>query len=301
MKEIDRKIGESSEDTHRQEKATAMSRRFIIDRLRKVLLGTWNKIFDDEIFGRAAMLAFYWFLSLFPFLIIVTALLSFTPTSRNLEKWLAVLGNVLPPQAFTVVQQTFEEVAFRQRPGLLSLSILVLVWSSSTGMGAVITALNRAFDAQNSRAWWQERILAIVLTLGLMIFINSSLLLIFFGDRISIWMAHIFGYGATFIGLWDLIQWPVVILFVLVGIELIYYFAPNIRQRWNLFTPGAVFALCFWLIISVGFRFYVSRFGNYSAIYGTLGGVMLLLLWLYLTGLAILIGGVINSVTRKLI
>ncbi len=277
----------------------ARRRGLTVRRVRKIIIRVWDKLMDDEMFGRAASLAYYWFFSLFPLMIFVTALLSFSPTSRNLERWINVAGNVLPPQAFTVVRHTFEEIVNSQRPGLLSLSILVLIWASSTGMGAAITALNKAFDAPLTRAWWKERILAIVLTLGLTIFINSALLLIFFGDRISIWLAHTLGYGTTFMAIWDLIQWPVVVLFVLIGIELIYYFAPNIDQRWNLFTPGAVFALCFWLAISLGFRFYVIRFGNYSALYGTLGGVMLLMLWLYLTGLAILVGGVINSVLRK--
>lgn len=273
--------------------------RFSIRRMKKLIVNIWDKLFDDEMFGRAATLAYYWFFSLFPFLIFVTALLSYAPTSRNLERWFNIFGNVLPPQAFTVVRRTFDEIVTSQRPGLLSLSFLILIWASSTGMGAVITALNKAFDAHQQRPWWKERILAIILTIGLTVFINSALLLIFFGDRISIWLAHTFGYGTTFMMIWDLVQWPVVALFVLIGIELIYFFAPNISQKWNLFTPGAVFALCFWLLISLGFRFYVVRFGNYSAIYGTLGGVMLLMLWLYLTGVAILVGGVINSVLRR--
>lgn len=264
----------------------------------EIFVRVWNKVFDDEVFGRAAQLAYYWLFSLFPLLIFMTSLLAFSPMSRNIDRWLGALSNVLPPEAYLLVHNTFIEITKTRRHGLISFSILVLIWASSSGMGSVITSLNRAFDAPESRPWWKERLLAIWLTLGLTVFIIAALALIFFGDEISLRIAKAYGFGATFKTIGKLAQWPIVIIFVLVGVELIYYFAPNTRQKWELFTPGAIFALVFWLAISFGLRFYVSRFANYNATYGALGGVMVLMLWLYLTGVAILAGGVINSVSR---
>ncbi|HKX32010.1 MAG TPA: YihY/virulence factor BrkB family protein [Blastocatellia bacterium] len=266
---------------------------------RQIAYKTWDRLFEDEVFGRSAQLAYYWLFSLFPLLILVTGLLAHSPLFSELDRWLNLMDSVLPPQAFALVKNTSYEIIRQRQHGLLSFSFLVVIWASSSGMGAVITSLNKAFNASQSRPWWKERFLAIILTLGLTFFIIVALMLIFFGDHISTLVARAYDYGAIFTVIWNTAQWLVVILFVLLGVELIYYFAPNIKQRWEFFTPGALFALVLWLLISFGFRFYVSHFANYNAFYGALGSVMVLMLWLYLTSVAILVGGVINSIIRK--
>jgi membrane protein len=266
---------------------------------REIALKTWDRLFEDEVFGRSAQLAYYWLFSLFPLLILLTGLLAFSPLFSNLNRWLNLMDSVLPPQAFALVKTTSYEIISQQQHGLLSFSFLVVLWASSSGMGAVITSLNKAFNASQSRPWWKERLLAILLTLGLTFFIIIALMLIFFGDQISALVARAYDFGSIFTVIWNTGQWLVVILFVLLGVELIYYFAPNIKQRWEFFTPGAMFALVLWLLISFVFRFYVSHFANYNAFYGALGSVMVLMLWLYLTSVAILVGGVINSITRS--
>jgi membrane protein len=264
-------------------------------------LKIWNKLFADNVFGRAAQLAYYWLFSIFPLLIFLTTLLAFLPIRRDLDQWVGAFGAVLPPEAYTLLNNTFQEVARQQRGGLLSFSILLILWSSSSGMEAIIGALNRAYGSGPARAWWKQRLLAVALTLGLAVFIISALALIFFGESIGARMATYFGFSRTFETVWALAQLPIIVGLTLLGVELIYYFAPNVRssrngKRWEWFTPGAVFAVGLWLLISFGFRFYVSRFGHFDATYGALGGVMVLMLWLYLTGVAILVGGEINSV-----
>jgi membrane protein len=260
---------------------------------RKIALRTWEKILEDEVFGRCAQFAYYWFFSLFPLLILLTALLAYLPIKGNLD----ALSNVLPSEAFTLVQSTFYEITQQRRGGLLSFSILVVIWSSSSGMGVLIAALNKTSNSTKDRPWWRERLLAIILTLGLATLIIAALMLIFFGDYISKIVVSTYGFGSTLTAAWHAVQWLVVIAFVLIGVELLYYFAPYTKQRWALFTPGAIFALVFWLSISYGLRLYVSRVTDYSATYGALGGVMVLMIWLYLMGVAILVGGVINSVS----
>jgi membrane protein len=270
---------------------------------RRTALEIWNKLSEDDVFGRAAQLAYYWLFSIFPLLIFLTTLLAFLPMRRNLDQWIGAVSAVLPPEAYTLLNNTFQQITREQRGGLLSFSILLMLWSSSSGMEAIITALNRAYDTAPARAWWKVRLLAIGLTLGMAVFIISALALIFFGEYIGAQMARYFGFSSAFETFWAVAQLPIIIALTLLGIELIYYFAPNIGRgrngrRWEWFTPGAIFAVGLWLLSSFGFRYYVSRFGHFDATYGALGGVMVLMLWLYLTGLAILVGGEINSVFR---
>ncbi len=264
----------------------------------------WKKLSDNDVFGRAAQLAYYWFFSIFPLLIFLTTLLAFLPMRRSLDQWVGALSAVLPPEAYTLLNNTFRQIASQQRGGLLSFSVLLTLWASSSGMEAIITALNKAYDRAPKRAWWKERLLAVALTLGLAVFVISALALIFFGEIIGAYLARYFGLSGAFETVWAVAQWPIVIGLTLLGVELIYYFAPNVRRgengkRWEWLTPGSIFAVGLWLLISFGFRFYVSRFGHFDATYGALGGVMVLMLWLYLTGVAILVGGEINSVFRS--
>src|SRR6185369_15703847 len=166
--------------------------------------------------------------------------------------------------------------------------ILVAIWASSSGMEAIIGSLNKAYGATIVRPWWREKALAIGLTLGLTVFVLIALTLIFFGESIGMRIAQFFGLGALFQTVFGVALWPLSSVLILIAIDLIYYFAPNISQRRNWFTPGAVFAVVCWLLISFGFRYYVSHFGNYNATYGALGAVMVLMLWFYLTGVIIL-------------
>lgn len=270
---------------------------------RQVTTAVWDKLFEDEIFGRSAQLAYYWLFALFPLLIFLTALLAFLPIQHRLDQWIGMLSQVLPPEAFTLLSDTFQRITRHPRHDLLSFGILITIWAASTGMEAIITSLNTAFDAPETRPWWKERSLAIALTLGLAAFIIAALALIFFGEHIGEELAIAFGFSRTFETIWAVAQWPIVIILVFFGIDLVYYFAPNPGRgeqgrRWEMFTPGAIFAVAFWLLISLGLRFYVSQFKAFNATYGALGGVMALMLWLYLTGLAILVGGEINSVMR---
>jgi membrane protein len=270
---------------------------------RQAALKLWKKIFTDNVFGRAAQLAYYWLFSIFPLLIFLTTLLAFLPMRRELDQWIGAFSAVLPPEAYALLNSTFQQIANQQRGGLLSFSIFLILWSSSSGMEAIIGALNRAYGAAPERAWWKERLLALALTLGLAVFAIIALALIFFGENIGSRMATYFGFSRTFETVWALAQWPIVVGLTLLGVELIYYFAPNVGsgengKRWEWFTPGAIFAVGLWLLISFGLRFYVSHFGHFDATYGALGGVMVLMLWLYLTGVAILVGGEINSVFR---
>ncbi len=255
----------------------------------------------DDIFGRAAQLAYYFLFSLFPMLLFLAALLAFLPIPNLLDSLLDYLSSVLPSEAFRLVSGTAIEVISHQRFGLLSLGLLITLWTSSSAMVAVIHTLNIAYNVPESRPWWRQRILAIALTVGLAIFTIIALTIIFFGGQIGERIALSFGYLSAFHIFWNIAQWPLLIGFVLFGLDLVYFFAPNMRMRWRWITPGAVFALVCWVTISYGLRYYIARFTNYDATYGSIGGVMILMLWLYLTGLLMLLGGEINSVIEQFV
>ena len=268
----------------------------LLQHWRIIVAELYNRIFEDELFGRAAQLAYYWLFSLFPLLIFLTALLAYLRLPRFFDSFFDYLQSMLPPDAFSLVSTTFTQITSHPRGGLLSFGILVSIWAAANGMEAIINALNIAYDVAQRRAWWRERLLALQLTLGLTLFVITALSLLFFGGTIGERLAQFYGYGQTFRTFWNAARWAGVVGFILLALETLYFLAPNLQQRWRETTPGALFALGGWLLISFGFKFYVVHFGNYNATYGALGGVMVLMLWLYLTGVVILLGGEINSV-----
>lgn len=263
-----------------------------------VVREVWRKILVDEVFGRAAQLAFFWFFSLFPFLIFLTALASILRQDTRLGIIITASGNFLPREASIILVTTFNQVTASGHRGLLSFSAVALIWAASAGMESIVTSLNKALSADVTRPWWKEKITAVLLTIGFGVFFLGAIVLLNFSEQIGRQIANYFRLGEIFIASWSYIKWPLITILAVFGIELIYYFAPNRRQSWQLFTPGTIFALSLWLAISFGFRLYVKRFSGFDVTYGTLGGVMMLQLWLYLTGVAILVGGEINSVLQ---
>ncbi|MDQ3686672.1 MAG: YihY/virulence factor BrkB family protein [Acidobacteriota bacterium] len=258
----------------------------------------WAEIQDDDVFGRAAQLAYYFLLALFPLLLFLVSLLGyFAGENSELRADLfRYLGAVLPGEASDLVSKTIGDVTQGSGGGKLSFGILAALWAASNGMGAVSESLNVAYDVKESRPWWKSRLVAVGLTVALAVLIISALILVLYGHTIAEAVAGSFGLGEAFEVTWKIVQWPVVLAFVILGFGLIYYFAPNLHDaEWKWITPGAGIAVLLWLLVSFGFRTYLHFFNSYSATYGSLGAVIILMLWFYLTGAAILIGGEINS------
>ena len=232
-------------------------------------------------------------------LLFLTALLAYVQKPALFDSLFEYLNTVLPRDAYSLLSTTFTQIVERPRGGLASFGIALTIWAASAGMESLINALHAAYDARG-RGWAKDKWRSIWMTLGLGVFVTTALVLLFFGGLIGNQIAAGFGYGALFQTGWALVRWAVIVGFIFFALELIYFLAPNVKQRWRATTPGALFALISWLLISYGFKHYVARFGNYNATYGALGGVMILMIWLYLTGVAILIGGELNSVLRTL-
>lgn len=253
---------------------------------------------DHDIFGGAAQLSYYFLLALFPLLLFLITLLGyFAETGSELRTNLIIyLATVMPPSAITLVHSTLDEIGKARGAGKLSLGILAALWAASNGMGAISDTLNRAYGVRERRAWWKVRLVAVALTISVSILIVVALAIVMFGGQIGERVANHFGYGEIFTVVWKILQWPIALFFLLLTFDLIYSFAPDVRRRkrrW--WTLGSVAAVVLWLLVSFGFRLYLHFFNSYSVTYGSLGAVIVLMLWFYFTGLAILIGGEINS------
>jgi membrane protein len=254
----------------------------------------WHELDVDEVGDRAAALSYYFLFALFPALLFLTALLSFLPPLGLQERLLSYTSDVLPPEAASTVQKTLAEVLGARRTALVSVGALVTLWASSNGMATVMTTMNKVWGARETRPWWRRRLQAVGLTVVFAIFIVAALALMVFGPKIAEMIASLFGLGALFTFVWNVVSVPLVIGCVLVGVQTVYYVAPSGPRRWRWFTPGAVLAVVLWLAMSFGLRVWVANFGNYSATYGSIGGVILLMLWLFLSGIVLLVGAAIN-------
>jgi membrane protein len=180
-----------------------------------------------------------------------------------------------------LVQDQIVTIAKDKSGGLLTLGMIGTIWSTSSGVTAIIDTLNQAYDIQESRPWWKVRLLALGLTVALALFIVVSFALVLVGptlaERVAVW-AHM---GPVFTWTWKILQWPVIFALIAFAIAVVYYYAPDAKQEWIWITPGSIFATVLWILISLGFRFYVAHFGSYNATYGAIGGVIVTMLWFY--------------------
>ena len=255
----------------------------------------WSEFWEDEVTDRGAALAYYFLFALFPTLLFMTSLLGMLPIPGLMDRLLQYMSQALPGDAASVLQKTLTEVITGAKTSLLSFGALAALWAGSNGMASIMTALNIAYDAEETRPFWKRKLLAVGLTIGFALFILTALVLMVFGGKLGEVVAGWVGLGEVFKIVWNVISIPLVMVLVAIGIALVYYFAPNVEQKWVWVTPGSAVALVVWLAMSAGLRYYVSNFGNYNATYGSIGGVILLMLWLYLSGVVLLLGAEVNA------
>ena len=258
----------------------------------------WRESNEDDVWGRAAQLSYYFLLALFPLLLVMMALLGiFADKGTEMRASLiAYLGQVMPASAGELVQKTVEELSNSAGAGKVSFGLLATLWAASNGMGAISESLNTAYNVKETRSYWKTRLVAIGLTIALSLLIISALVLLLYGFEIADAIAGWAGLSGVFSLTWKIAQWPIIFFFILLGFNLIYYFAPDLKeQEWKWVTPGSIIGVLLWLLISFGFRTYLKYFNSYSATYGSLGALIIMMLWFYFTGLAIMIGGEVNS------
>jgi membrane protein len=260
---------------------------------KELAVRTWRETNEDNIIGRAAELAYYFLLALFPMLIFLTSLMGFL--TGLWEALFKALGQFVPGEAMRLVGEIISDVTRNRSGGLISFGVLGALWAASGGVAAVMGTLNDAYDAREERSFWKIRLIAIGLTFLLALLVIGGTILVMFGDRFAVWLAAQLGMGTAFAAFWGVVNYLVGLALLFLGLELIYYFGPNVKQDWKWITPGAIFAVASMVIASMLFSLYLRFAPDYSATYGSLGAVVVLMLWLYLMGMVILIGGEINS------
>jgi len=262
----------------------------------QILRRTFNEaFFEDNCLGMAAQLAYYFFFALFPALLMLIAIASYLPYHTLVNDLFTTLGGFIPPEALGIITDQLKKISSGQQGGLLTLGFLLTIWSTSSAMTAIIDTLNAAYDIQEGRPWWLVRITAIGLTIGVSLFILVSFALVLGGPTAAEWLADYGYFGTAFEWTWKILQWPLVFALVSIALAIVYYFAPDADQDWVWLTPGSLIATTLWLLASLGFKYYVAHLGTYTETYGAIGGVMVLMLWFYITGLVILIGAEMNA------
>jgi membrane protein len=254
----------------------------------------WESIADD-IPSLAAQQAYFFFFALFPALLALISIASFFPVDNLMDEIVTRLSRFAPPDVINIIQDQLSEIAKGNSGGILTIAFLFTLWSSSNALLSMITTLNAAYDITESRPWWKTRLTAIALTIGMALFILISVALIIVGPTVAEHLATSMNLGAAFEWTWKIVQWPIVFAFVATAIALVYYFAPDAEQDWVWITPGSVLATALWVVVSLGLKYYLATAGDYNETYGAIGGVMVLMLWFYLSGFAILIGAELNA------
>lgn len=253
-----------------------------------------NEVKEDRATGLAAEQAYYYLLSLFPLLILLLSILPYL----NIDPQQAInfMNHFLPSETTGVLADTIIEIVTESKGGLFTVGILGTIWSASKGMNAFMHAMNVAFDVKETRNVIVARLISIALTLGLIVAFIVVLVLPIFGNVIINLANQVIPISIEFKNIFNLLRWVIAFVVIAIVLTLLYKFAPNKKYLFKHVLPGAIVATVTWLIISIAFSFYVSNFGHYSSTYGGLGGIIVLMLWLYATGLILVIGGEINAI-----
>jgi len=262
-----------------------------------VVTRTIREVIDDGLLGLSAQTAYYFFFSLFPLLLFVAPVLSLVGNKQETFGLLASqLQQVVPSDGWSLIGGVISDVVYAENaPGLMSVGALLAVWAGSNVFSALIDALNTAYDVTDSRPWWKKKLIAVASVLVIGMVILSSTVLILGGDRLTGWLADRLELGAAVRTALGYLQIPIGFVLLLTIASLSYYFLPCLRQNKRQVLVGALFTTLAWTLVTLGFRVYVTKVANYNATYGAIGGVIVLLTWMYFSMLVFLIGGEINS------
>jgi len=255
-----------------------------------------KRIADNAVTDRAAQLSYYFLFSLFPFLFTLVTLAAYLPVQGAIDELLARLDPLMPQAAMSIIHDQLTALTTQQRPHLLTFGLLLAVWSASRGVDALRTALNLSYDVKESRPWWKVQAIAIVITIATSALMLFAIAVLALGSGAGVWLAgklHVDQYWAL---LWSWLRWPITAAGVMLVLALLYYFLPDVKQEWRYITPGSVLATMLWLLLTWGFSFYAETFGSYDKTYGAIGGVIVLMTWLYISGFVFILGGEVNAV-----
>ena len=268
----------------------------------RALKATVQEFQRDDALGIAAQLAYYLILALFPFILVLVSLMGTFGSEELASEVLTYFQRVMPQQAYAIIETFTANIISGQAeaPGLFTFGILFTIWAASGAFAALINALNRAYDVQETRPFWKVRGIAILMTLGLSVLVLIGVLLLVLGPQIGDTIAQVFGLKDTFELGWNIARWPAALFFMVFTVALLYYFAPDVEQPFRWITPGGLIGVLLWVLASVAFNFYVSNFGSYNKTYGSIGAVIVLLLYLYISSLTIVFGATLNAILVRM-
>jgi membrane protein len=247
----------------------------------------------------AAQLSYYLFFALFPFLFFLASLAAFLPLEDALIEMLARVAQFMPAEAFELVAGHMVGLIETPRPRLLTLGFAAALWTASRGVNAFRKGLNLAYDVKETRPFWHTQLLALGMTLAGAVLVVVALSVIVLGGEAGYFLAEKIGEGRQFLNLWSWLRWPIAAFAIMTVAALNYFLLPDVRQKFKFITPGSVVGTAFWLAATWGFTKYVEYFGKFNVTYGSIGGVVVLLLWLYLSGLVFLLGGELNATVEQ--
>ena len=267
--------------------------------LHRVMVRTVTEFIDDEMSTYASALAYQMLFSLFPFILFLIALIGFLHLP-DFFSWLRLQSElVLPPQALEQVNPVIDQLQ-QSKGGLLSVGIVIALYTASAGVRLMMSAMNAAYDVVEGRPVWKRFPLSIVYTVGIagMLLVAAALMVL--GPQVMGWIAAQVGLEEFIVTLWTIARWPVIVILMMVAVALIYYVMPDVKQEFRFITPGSVLAVVVWIIASLGFAFYVKTFANYNAMYGSIGAIIVLLLYFYISAAVLLLGAEMNAVIEHM-
>ena len=265
----------------------------------KVLVRTVNEFLDDEMSTYASALAYQMLFSLFPFLLFLIALIGFLHLP-DFFSWLRLQSElVLPPQALEQVNPVIDQLQ-QSKGGLLSIGIFIALWTASAGVRLMMSAMNAAYDVVEGRPIWKRFPLSIFYTVGIAGMLLAAAAFMVLGPQVMNWIAAQIGMEEFIVTLWTILRWPVIILLLMVAVAVMYYVMPDVEQKFRFITPGSVLAVVVWIVASLGFAFYVKTFADYNAMYGSIGAIIVLLLYFYISSAVLLLGAEMNAVIEHM-
>jgi len=261
------------------------------------VLDLYKRIIRHDSLGYSAQLAYFFLLSLFPLLITMFSLLPYLPLKT--EDIMYFISDFAPGETLTFIDSTLDTLLEKHNGGILSFGIIATLWAASNGMNAIIRAMNLAYEIDDDRPFFIVRGLSVLLTIVMIAVFIIALLLPVFGKHIGIYISSKFGYTDQFIDTWNTIRFSLSSVILFIVFSAVYFLTPNRKMKCATVVPGAVFSTIGWILASLGFSFYVNNFGNYTFMYGSLGVIIVLMIWFYITGAVLIIGGEINGLNEE--
>jgi len=267
--------------------------------LRRAFTSTYRDLLSHHTLQVSAALSYYLVLSVFPALIFLSALMTSLPIPDLFGRVMALMSRLLPPDSMHMIQSVLTDLLKANHTSWVSFGMIGTIWAGTAAFDALIEALDIAYDSNETRPWWKTRLLAVGLAGLTAALLLTALVVMILGPRFGIWLAERIYLSNLFVLLWPFLRWTIAITFTLFTVEVLYFLAPNVKQRFLATLPGAILAVTCWLGFSYGLGFYFRHIANYSRIYGTLAGFIAFMTWFYWNALALLAGAELNSELAK--